>query len=170
MQQQYDSDEREAKLLIDASNAFNGVNRQAALLNINRLCPALSIISNSNNTYGASIKLFLPDGGSIPNSKKTILLVKPEMEDRAEHLFASTGISVKTDGVRYLDGAVGQQHFLDRSKRKHVETWTDEMESLSRIATTQPHTAYSSFIRGVKSKWHYAQPSGHIPPDLSGSG
>ena len=64
-------------------------------------------------------------------------------------------ISVKIDDVRYPGDAVGQQHFIDQSIRKHVEKWTDEMESLSHIATAQPHAAYSSFIHRAKSKWHY---------------
>ena len=47
----------EAALLVDASNAFNSVNRQAALHNISILCPALSKVLP--NTYGAPTHLFL---------------------------------------------------------------------------------------------------------------
>ena len=39
----------EAALLVDASNAFNSINRKAALHNIAILCPALSTVLH--NTY-----------------------------------------------------------------------------------------------------------------------
>ena len=42
-------DETEAILLVDARNAFNNLNRQAALFNVNKLCPAIGKILN--NTY-----------------------------------------------------------------------------------------------------------------------
>ena len=45
-------DSSEAALLVDSSNAFNSVNRQAALHNIPILCPALSMVLH--NTYGAT--------------------------------------------------------------------------------------------------------------------
>ena len=38
----FESDENEAVLLADASNAFNSLNRQVALHNIRRLCPPLA--------------------------------------------------------------------------------------------------------------------------------
>ena len=46
----------EAVLLVDASNAFNALNRQVALLNIRRLCP--SIATALINTYRDSTDLF----------------------------------------------------------------------------------------------------------------
>ena len=49
--------ETEAVLLVDASNAFNSLNRQNALLNIRLLCPAISTILI--NTYRESSDLFL---------------------------------------------------------------------------------------------------------------
>ncbi len=40
----FDSDNCEAMLLVDTTNAFNSLNRQTALQNIRRLCPALATI------------------------------------------------------------------------------------------------------------------------------
>ena len=59
----------EAALLVDASNAFNCVNRQAALHNISILCPALSTILH--NTYGAPTRLFVTGQGEISSSEGT---------------------------------------------------------------------------------------------------
>ena len=39
-----ESDDSEAILLVDATNAFNSLNRQTALHNIRRICPALATI------------------------------------------------------------------------------------------------------------------------------
>ena len=56
------NDETEAILLVDASNAFNSLNRQSALLNIQRLCP--SIATALTNTYRALSKLYV-DGDML---------------------------------------------------------------------------------------------------------
>ena len=45
----FDADETDAVLLIDASNAFNALNRAAALYNIRVLCPILATyVINTN--------------------------------------------------------------------------------------------------------------------------
>ena len=51
MKEIYSRDDTEAILLVDATNAFNVINRQAALRNIHVLCPAIS--TALNNTYRA---------------------------------------------------------------------------------------------------------------------
>ena len=56
-------DRAEAALLVDASNAFNTVNYQAALKNISTLCPALSMVLHI--TYGAATCLFATGQGKI---------------------------------------------------------------------------------------------------------
>ena len=59
----------EAALLVDASNAFDSVNCQAALHNISILCPALSTILY--NTYIAPTRLFVTSQGEILSSEDT---------------------------------------------------------------------------------------------------
>ena len=68
MRQISESPETEAVILVDASNAFNSLNREAALLNIQQLCPALSKVLI--NTYREDVQLFI-DGESIPSSEGT---------------------------------------------------------------------------------------------------
>ena len=53
----YDSQQTEAVILVDASNAFNSLNRETALRNIQQLCPPLSIIII--NTYREYAQLFI---------------------------------------------------------------------------------------------------------------
>ena len=61
--------EIEGALLVDASNAFNSLNRQAALHNISVLCPSLSMILQ--NTYNAPIRLFITGHCEISSSEGT---------------------------------------------------------------------------------------------------
>ena len=53
----YESIEKGTVILIDASNAFNSLNRQTTLRNIHHLCPSLSKVHV--NTYREDIQLFI---------------------------------------------------------------------------------------------------------------
>ena len=57
MRQLFESQDTEATLLVDASNAFNSLNRQTAVRNIQYLCPPLSKVVI--NTYREDIQLFI---------------------------------------------------------------------------------------------------------------
>ena len=60
--------ETEAVILVDATNAFNSLNRRAALQNIHHLCPSLSKILT--NTYREDVQLFI-DGETILSQEGT---------------------------------------------------------------------------------------------------
>ena len=62
-------DETEAMLLVDATNAFNTLNRKAALHNISIICPAISTVLE--NTYTKPVRLFVVGGGEISSSEGT---------------------------------------------------------------------------------------------------
>ena len=68
MHQVFESSETEAVILVDATNAFNSLNRQVALLNIRHLCPPLSKILI--NTYREDANLFI-DGETIMSQEGT---------------------------------------------------------------------------------------------------
>ena len=65
----FEADSTDAVILVDASNAFNRLNRGAALHNIQYLCPplALSLI----NTYRKPARLFIVGGEEITSSEGT---------------------------------------------------------------------------------------------------
>ena len=69
MKEIFSYDDTEAALMVDASNAFNVINRQAALHNIHVLCPAIFTILN--NTYQRPITLYIPGEGEILSSEGT---------------------------------------------------------------------------------------------------
>ena len=62
MYQVFEDSDAEGVILVDATNAFNCLNRQNALINIKNLCPAL--LKVLINTYRQHIPLFI-DGESI---------------------------------------------------------------------------------------------------------
>ena len=65
----FDEDDTEAILLIDASNAFNSLNRAAALNNIRILCPMVA--TYAINTYRLPIRLFVLGGQEMKSSEGT---------------------------------------------------------------------------------------------------
>ena len=64
----YDSQTTEAILLVDANDAFNSLNREVALRNIQHLCPSLSVVLI--NTYREDIELFV-DGATLLSTEGT---------------------------------------------------------------------------------------------------
>ena len=69
MRELYDDTECEAVLLVDASNAFNTLNREAIMHNISILCPTLTIFVQ--NTYRQPAHLILSDGSMITSEEGT---------------------------------------------------------------------------------------------------
>ncbi len=64
----YSSDTCQGALMVDASNAFNRLNRRVALQNVSILCPSLSTILN--NIYEGDASLFV-DGETIRSEEGT---------------------------------------------------------------------------------------------------
>ena len=64
----------EAVLLVDANNAFNLLNNQAAIKNIRHLCPSISTILI--NTYREHTDLYV-DGTTILSQERTIMQDDP---------------------------------------------------------------------------------------------
>ena len=65
----FDADETDAVLWIDASNAFNPLNRTAALHNIRALCPTLA--TYVINTYRQPARLFITGGEELISAEGT---------------------------------------------------------------------------------------------------
>ena len=64
----FNDNECEAVLLVDASNAFNSLNRQVALRNIRVICP--SVATALINTYRRDAELFV-DGSTLYSQEGT---------------------------------------------------------------------------------------------------
>lgn len=223
MSQVFAEEETDGILLIDASNAFNQMNRSVALHNIQITCPEMSqyII----NTYRKSSRLFISGGGeilsqegttqgdplampwysintsimiqslslSIPDVKqvwladdsagggrikslylwykhlgiegkkygylvngvKSWLIVKSQaLAEEAQKVFGKE-VNITVDGKRHLGAVVGSKDYKDQYCNEKVSAWRREIETLSEIATSQPHAAYVAFTKGYRSKFTY---------------
>ena len=65
----FEADDTDAVLLIDASNAFNSLNRAVALHNIRVICPIIAVYAI--NTYRQSARLFITGGREIISAEGT---------------------------------------------------------------------------------------------------
>lgn len=65
----FDADETDAVLLVDASNAFNALNRAAALHNVRISCP--TIATYAINTYRLPARLFILGGKELTSAEGT---------------------------------------------------------------------------------------------------
>ena len=65
----FEADETDAALLLDASNAFNSLNRAAALNNIRVLCPlSATFVTNTNRVPAC---LFVVGGSELKSTEGT---------------------------------------------------------------------------------------------------
>ena len=69
MKEVFESDENEAVILIDAKNAFNSLNRNVALHNIQYICPPFSKILI--NTYRNPARLIISGGEELRSQEGT---------------------------------------------------------------------------------------------------
>ena len=58
----YNKNESEALLLVDATNAFNSLNRQVALRNVKILCPNIAQYIKNTGTYKQPSRLYIAGG------------------------------------------------------------------------------------------------------------
>ena len=215
----FQEESTEAMIFVDASNAFNNLNRQATLLNVTTICPSLApalintyrnpsrlfvggkcLLSKEGTTQGDPLAMamyaigtkplidrlngiskqvwyaddsaagstvenikrwwdelveFGPLYGYYPNSSKTHILTKPDHVQSVRDAFKTTDITISTDGKGYLGGALGSTAFIKHFMESKIESWVDEVKTLSNIAKSQPHAAYAAFTHGLYSKWNY---------------
>ena len=93
--------------------------------------------------------------GFLVNGPKCWLIVKTEeMVQLAKELFGNK-VNITSEGKRHLGATIGSQNYKQKYCRKKVDKWIKELEILCEIADTQPHAAYSAFVKGYKSKFPY---------------
>ena len=95
-----------------------------------------------------------PNYGYFPNGSKTFIALKPELIETANEIFQGTGISISTEGRRYLGGAIGITSFHNQLIDQKVREWV-EIKTLSEIAKTEPRAAFAAFTHSLSSRWDY---------------
>ena len=112
--------------------------------------------------------------GYYPKPSKCILLAKPERVDQARKVFKGSGIDIKTEGskdiktegkdsgveiittgTRHLGAAVGTDDFKHSYIKKKVDAWIKCVETLSTIANSEPHAAYSAYTHCLQTQWGF---------------
>ena len=63
--------------------------------------------------YWDTVKEVGPGYGYYPNPTKTVLVTKPEHFSTAQEIFQHTGVAIKSDGARYLGGALGSVQYRE---------------------------------------------------------
>eukprot|EP00794_Sanderia_malayensis_P001505 gene1505-biopygen1251 len=214
-------------LLVDATNAFNALNRKVLLHNIQYLCPPIStyvrncylipsrlfvlggfeISSCEGTTQGDPLAMpmyaigivplldliaencvnddniikhaafaddlggagklhvvrswwnriveFGPKLGYFPNATKSWLVIKLDVEQEAREIFDGTDIQITTEGRKYLGGFIGSKEGKDSYVSSLVSSWCDQLKVLSRIAKSEPQSAYSAFVSGFRHRLTY---------------
>ena len=125
----FNSDDTDGIILVDASNAFNLLNRQVAPLhNIQFTCPPFATVLI--NTYRKSSRLIISGG----------VVLKYENElDNAKILFSNTAIKLATNGKRHLGAALGTKTFKDEyvKKEMHAEQGNNKVSCFCQNATSR---------------------------------
>ena len=62
---------------------------------------------------------------------------------------------ITKEGQRYLGAVIGTPKFKENFVKTKVAEWAQEIKTLSEIAKTEPHAAYTAYTHGLQSKWNY---------------
>ena len=121
MRRIFNDPETEGILLVDAKNAFNAMNRQAALHNIYYSCPELATFVR--NIYSCEAELFLPKSEEKILSKEGTTQGGPE--SMAFYAASMIPLSTKSDEVKKIfyadDGGAG-------AKLDNLKVWWDNLK------------------------------------------
>ena len=113
----------EAVILVDADNAFNRLNRETALHNIERSCPGLYRFLK--NSYKEPAKLYLPDG--------TFILSEEGVTQGDNLAMAMYAVSTRPLIDHLADRRVIQTWFADDSsaagKLEHLKLWWERLKA-----------------------------------------
>jgi hypothetical protein len=102
MHQLFEADETDAILLIDADNAFNSLNRSAALWNIRFVCPKVATLAIS--CYRTPSRLFVVGGAEIASREGTT---------QGDPLAMPLYVLAITPLIRELQGPIQQAWYAD---------------------------------------------------------
>jgi len=122
MQNIFETPDTDALLLIDASNAFNFLNRAASLHNIRVLCPVMSTYAIS--TYREPARLFIIGGKELRSVEGTTQGDPLAMSPYAvslQPLITRLGISSRAKQCWFADDATGA------GSVKELKKWWDEL-------------------------------------------
>ena len=101
-----------------------------------------------------------PGFGYYSNPRKSSIVVGPESQSAAEHLFRSLGVEVVCDH-RFLGGFLGGASARDAFVLAKVDQWVSDIHHLSHMAESQPQAAYAALTKSLQREWIFLQ---HVVP------
>ena len=96
-----------------------------------------------------------PKLGYNAEPTKSWLIVKEEKRGDAEAIFKDTGVNITTDGKKHLGASLGTSDYKNEFVSNLVETWVDQIEVLSEIASYEPHAAYIAFTSCIRHRYSF---------------
>ena len=124
----FEEEETDAVLLIDAENAFNSMNRKAALVNIHIGCPFIALFVI--NTYRNSAKLVLANGDVILSNEGTT------QGDPLAMPWYSINSSIVISHLRFSDPTIRQAWLADDASAAgnigHLKLWFDDLKVIGK--------------------------------------
>ena len=96
-----------------------------------------------------------PPLGYFPKASKSWIIVKEHKLEEARAVFSDTNINVTAVGKKYLGGFIGREDARNDYFKDLVDDWISEINTLSKIACSEPQSAYSAFIHGFQHKLTY---------------
>ena len=94
--------------------------------------------------------------GYYVNEDKCWLIVKSEeLEARAKQVFGNSPVNITTEGKRHLGAVLGSKEYKDIYCQEKVTTWKSELETIARIAETEPQSAYAAYTKAYRSKFTF---------------
>ena len=73
-------------------------------------------------------------------------------------------MNITLEGRRHLGAVIGSKEFKNQYCQEKVGKWLREMESLTEISKSQPHTAYVAFTKGFKLLAHIESFEEYVDP------
>ncbi|XP_073231425.1 uncharacterized protein [Porites lutea] len=163
----FESDDTDAVLLIDASNAFNALNRAAALHNIRILCPIIAIYAI--NTYRQPARLFVIGGKEIVSAEGTTQgdpLAMGLYALSIQPLITSLRAASSVKQCWFADDASGAGSIMEIRTWKKAKMTTEVLNSMENVKCNEVAGAMYAFPRiTLPKKAIEAAKAKEIPPD-----
>ncbi|KAL5266094.1 hypothetical protein ACHWQZ_G006670 [Mnemiopsis leidyi] len=148
----YEDSSTDCVLLVDASNAFDSLNRATAVHNIGIPCPELHLYLK--NIYTSPSKMF------INGTNQHIL----PAEGVTQGCNLAMGFYVTAEGYRYLGSFIGTKAATELYVKEKVNDWVVDMNDISTAAACEPQLAFASYYYGISKMWNYLM---RTTPDIA---
>ena len=93
--------------------------------------------------------------GYFPKPSKSYLIVKQQHHNIALETFNDSEVKITTEGKRHLGAVIGSTSFKNYYSKSLVDEWIMQFKLLSKIAESEPQSAYAAFIGGFRGKLTY---------------